>query len=589
MILVIVSIVVLVCGYVFYGGWLAKQWGVDVKRVTPAHECEDGVDYVPAPPYVVLGHHFSSIAGAGPINGPIQAAVFGWVPVTLWVLIGGIFFGAMHDFGALFASIRHKGATLATVVAKNIDDTAKKMFCVFAYLTLVLVVAAFASIVANTFQVMPTQTEAANVANSQVAMISVLFIVVAVIWGLATRGRKLSAVVAIGGAIIIIVAIVAIGFNLPNVLALDHNTWMILLGLYILIASVTPVWILLQPRDYLSSYLLYGMLILAIVGVVGAGIVGAAVDLQIPAFSGFVVTNAAFDVTTGQPIMNDGVAVINKAAQGGYLFPALFVTIACGAISGFHSLVASGTTSKQLDKESEAQPIGYGGMLIECLLAILSLCAVGFVWAKYAGGGYASPTQVFADGLSGMLACIPGLEGTKDIANALLILAVSAFCLTSLDTATRLARYMFQELWIPAGQSAKEVTGARKVLSNMYVATIITVVLGVGLGMTGYTVIWPLFGAANQLLAALALLSVCAWLGNAGRNNKMFYFPMAFMLVVTLTSLVFTMQQKFTAIMAGGDIFAPVVQLVLAVVLFVLAIVLAVKGAKVIFGNKKTA
>ena len=586
MILVIVAAAILICGYIFYGGWLAKQWGVDPKRPTPAHEYEDGVDYVPAPPYVVLGHHFSSIAGAGPINGPIQAAVFGWVPVLLWVLIGGIFFGAMHDFGALFASIRHKGATLATVVAQNIDDTAKKLFCVFAYLTLVLVVAAFASIVANTFQVMPTQTEATNIANSQVAMISVLFIIVAIIWGLATRGRKLPAVVAIGGAIVIIVAIVAAGFNLPNVIALDHNTWMYLLGLYILAASVAPVWILLQPRDYLSSYLLYGMLILALVGVVGAGITGAAADLQIPAFAGFTVTNAAFDAATGETIMKDGVAVVNKAAQGGFLFPALFITIACGAISGFHSLVASGTTSKQIDKESEAQPIGYGGMLIECLLAVLSLCAVGFVWTQYAAGGYASPTQVFADGLSGMLACIPGLEGTKSIANALLILAVSAFCLTSLDTATRLGRYMFQELWIPTGQDAKSVTGFRKVLSNMYVATIITVVLGIGLGMTGYTVIWPLFGAANQLLAALALLTVCAWLGNAGKNNKMFYVPMVFMLIVTLTSLVQTMMAKFTAVMAGGDIFAPAVQLVLAAVLFILAIVLAVKGAKIVFGKK---
>ena len=256
-----------------------------------------------------------------------------------------------------------------------------------------------------------------------------LLLLTAVIWGFATRGRKLPAAASIILAIVIIVAIVAAGFNLPNVIALDHNTWMYLLGFYILVASVTPVWILLQPRDYLSSYLLYGMLILALVGVVGAGIVGAAADLQIPAFAGFTVTNIAFDAATGETIMKDGVAVVNKAAQGGMLFPALFVTIACGAISGFHSLVASGTTSKQLDKENEAQPIGYGGMLIECLLAVLSLCAVGFVWAKYAGGGYASPTQVFADGLSGMLACIPGLEGTKDIANALLILAVSAFCL----------------------------------------------------------------------------------------------------------------------------------------------------------------
>ena len=282
--------------------------------------------------------------------------------------------------------------------------------------------------------------------------------------------------------------------------------------------------------------------------------------------------------------------MINKAAASGFLFPALFITIACGAISGFHSLVASGTTSKQLDNEKNARPIAYGGMLIECLLAIISLCAVGFVWTKYCAGGYASPTAVFAGGLSQMLACIPGLENIEGIAYTLLILAVSAFCLTSLDTATRLGRYMFQELWVPAGKSMDEATGARKVLTNPYVATLVTVVLGVGLGMTGYTIIWPLFGAANQLLAALALLAVCAWLGNAGRNNKMFYIPMVFMLVVTLTSLVMTLQAKCTALMAGaGDPFAAGVQAALAAVLFVLAVILAVKGAKTIFGKKKAA
>lgn len=576
-VLLIVAAVILVAGYVLYGGWLAKQWGVDPNRPTPAHELEDGVDYVPAPPYVVLGHHFSSIAGAGPINGPIQAAVFGWVPVVLWVLIGGIFFGAVHDFGSLFASIRHKGKTLASVVAENIDGSAKRLFCIFAYLVLVLVVAAFASIVANTFA---STAAKPSVANEQTASISVLFVLAAIIWGLATRGRKLPAALNIGLAIVVIVVVVAIGFNF-HPLQLGYTEWMIILGIYILIASVAPVWILLQPRDYLSSYLLYGMIILAVVGIIGAGIAGAASDLQIPAFTGFFASTAAVDPTTGQAIMKDGVAVVNKAAQGGFLFPALFVTIACGAISGFHSLVASGTTSKQIDKEGQAQPIGYGSMLIECLLAIISLCAVGFVWVQYKSGGYASPTQVFADGLSQMLAAIPGLANTQEIAYALLILAVSVFCLTSLDTATRLARYMFQEFWVPEGIKRKEdLPGYAKVLANPWVATIITVVLGVALGLTGYTLIWPLFGAANQLLAALALLTVCAWLGNAGKNNKMFYVPMVFMLAVTLTSLCITIYQKVLAIAAGTALFASVLQLVIGVLLIVLAIVLAVKGAK---------
>ncbi len=586
-----ITAVILVIGYVCYGGWLAKQWGVDPKRPTPAHELEDGVDYVPAPPYVVLGHHFSSIAGAGPINGPIQAAVFGWVPVLLWVLIGGIFFGAMHDFGSLFASIRHKGQTLATVVAENIDDTAKKLFCVFAYLTLLLVVAAFASIVANTFVVTATATAATNLANQQTAMISVIFIGVAVVYGLVTRGRNIPTAVNIVSAIVLIVIMVAIGYNLPLMgiaISLDYNTWMIILGVYILIASVAPVWILLQPRDYLSSYLLYGMIILAIIGIVGASVMGAASNLQIPAFTGFVASSAAYDASTGQALVDEaGKAITNKAAASGFLFPALFITIACGAISGFHSLVASGTTSKQIDKEGQAQPIGYGGMLIECLLAVISLCAVGFVWTKYAAGGYASPTAVFADGLSQMLACIPGLADVQGLAYALLILAVSAFCLTSLDTATRLARYMFQELWTPAGKSMDELEGVRKVMANPYVATIITVVIGIVLGMTGYSIIWPLFGAANQLLAALALLAVCAWLGNAGKNNKMFFIPMVFMLAATLTSLGQTFYAKVLLIMKGGDIFSPCLQALLAVLLFVLAIVLAVKGVKTLMAQAK--
>lgn len=588
MIVLLGGLIVLIAGYVCYGGWLAKQWGVDPKRPTPAQELEDGIDYVPSKPYVLLGHHFSSIAGAGPINGPIQAAVFGWVPVLLWVLIGGIFFGAMHDFGALFASLRHKGQSIAAVIAENIDNTAKRIFCIFAYLTLLLVVAAFASIVANTFAVgLANATDASNVANQRTAMISMLFIVAAVIYGIATRGRNLPAAANIGIAILIIVVLVAIGYNFPYI-SLDYTTWMILLGVYIMVAAIAPVWILLQPRDYLSSFLLYGMIILSIIGIVGASLTGNASNLDIPAFTGFYASNAAVDAA-GNPIINPetGAAVVNLSAASGFLFPALFITIACGAISGFHSLVASGTTSKQLEKESHAQPIAYGGMLIECLLAIISLCAVGFVWQAYCAGDYASPTAVFAGGLSQMLACIPGLESVESIAYTLLILAVSAFCLTSLDTATRLARYMFQELWIPVGETMESVTGARKFFSNPYIATLITVVIGIVLGMTGYTIIWPLFGAANQLLAALALLAVCAWLGNAGKNNKMFYIPMVFMLAVTLTSLVQTLYAKGLVLMAGtGDLFSAGVQAVLSAILFILAIVLAVKGAKTIFGKK---
>ena len=572
MLVVIVGIAILVVGYIFYGGWLAKQWGVDDSKTTPAHELEDGMDYVPAKAPVLMGHHFSSIAGAGPINGPIQAAVFGWVPVVLWILIGGIFFGAVHDYGALFASIRHKGQSLGEVVAVNIGERAKKLFLVFSYLTLILVVAAFASIVASTFNGF-TAEGAPNDANAAVAMISILFIIMAIIFGLAVyrRGAPLSVATVLG--VIGIVLCLVVGLNFHPIY-LSNNTWMWIIGVYILIASVAPVWILLQPRDYLSSFLLYGMMVIAAVGVIGAGVTGAdAAHNDMPAFTGWVDTISTTSLGT--------------------MFPALFVTIACGAISGFHSLVGSGTTAKQLDHERDAKPIAYGGMLIECALALISLAAVSFIWQEYLAGDIRVPTQVFATGISRMVASIPGLEATQTTVASLLVLTVSAFCLTSLDTATRLARYMFQEFWLKPGQTYKDVTGIKATLCNPLVATAITVVLGVGLGMTGYGKIWPLFGAANQLLAALALLTVCAWLGNIGRNNKMFYIPMGFMLVVTLTSLFQTVTARVGMITSSNpDVLAKVdwgtyAQAILGSLLFVLAIVLAVEGCMTIFGGKK--
>ena len=578
MLVVTVGIIILIVGYIFYGGWLAKQWGVDDSKVTPAHELEDGMDYVPAKAPVLMGHHFSSIAGAGPINGPIQAAVFGWVPVVLWVLIGGIFFGAVHDYGALFASIRHKGQSIGEVIALNIGDRAKKLFLIFSYLTLILVVAAFASIVASTFQatyvdgVLDVEKSGTN---ASVAMISLLFIVMAILFGFFVyrKGASLSVATIVG--VIGIVVCLAIGLNWHPIY-LSNAAWMWIIGAYILVASVAPVWILLQPRDYLSSFLLYAMMIIAAVGVIGAGLTGAdAAHMDMPAFTGWVDTLAP----TGSSL--------------GSVFPALFVTIACGAISGFHSLVGSGTTAKQLDHERDAKPIAYGGMLIECALALISLAAVSFIWTEYANKEIVTPTQVFATGISRMVASIPGMAGTQETVASLLVLTVSVFCLTSLDTATRLARYMFQEFWLKPGETAKDATGFKAVLCNPVVATAITVVLGVGLGMTGYSKIWPLFGAANQLLAALALLAVCAWLGNIGRNNKMFYFPMLFMLVVTLYSLFQTITTKIGQITSTDpEVLAKVdwgtyAQAILGALLFVLAIVLAVEGCMTIFGKKK--
>ena len=567
MLVVLIGCAILIVGYIFYGGWLAKQWGVDDTKVTPAHELEDGMDYVPAKAPVLMGHHFSSIAGAGPINGPIQAAVFGWLPCMLWILIGGIFFGAVHDYGALFASIRHKGQTLGEVVAANIGERAKKLFIIFSYLTLVLVVAAFASIVAGTFKgVNDDGTQ--NAANASVAMVSILFIVMAIIFGFCVyrRGAPLSVATVVG--VIGIVLCLVIGLNFHPIY-LSGDVWMWIIGVYILIASVAPVWILLQPRDYLSSFLLYGMMIIAFVGVLGAGIMGQNTALEIPMFTEWK------DPMTGL----------------GTMFPALFVTIACGAISGFHSLVGSGTTSKQLDHERDAKPIAYGGMLIECALALISLCAVGYVWADYVAGTR-TPTVVFASGLSGMVSTIPGLGATKDVIYTLLVLTVSAFCLTSLDTATRLARYMFQEFWLKPGETYKDVTGIKATLCNPVVATAITVVLGVGLGMTGYSKIWPLFGAANQLLAGLALLTVCAWLGNIGRNNKMFYIPMVFMMIVTIWSLFQTVTNRIGQITSDNpEVLAKVdwgtyAQAILGALLIVLALFLAWEGIQTIFFKK---
>ena len=566
-VLLIISIAILVVGYIFYGGWLSKKWGVDPNKVTPAHTMEDGVDYVPAKAPVLMGHHFSSIAGAGPINGPIQAAVFGWVPVALWVLIGGIFFGGVHDFGALFASVRNKGKSIGTVIEDSIGLKAKRLFLIFAYLTLLLVVAAFASIVANTFKATFLENGAVDIAassaNASTAMISIFFIVLAIFFGFFVyrRNAPLGVSTIIGVALIAVAMVVGLKWH-P--LYLSYETWMIICGIYILIASVTPVWILLQPRDYLSSFLLYGMMILAVVGIVGCH---PSIDTM-PAFTGFKDTLAP----TGSSI--------------GYLFPALFVTIACGAISGFHSLVGSGTTAKQLNREQDAQPIAYGGMLIESALAIISLCAVAYIWKDYADGTTVVPTAVFAGGLSAMLGELFG-AGAQSVTYSLLILAVSAFCLTSLDTATRLARYMFQEFWMKPGESIKDMTGARKVLTNPYVATAITVVIGIALGMTGYAKIWALFGAANQLLAALGLLAVAAWLGKIGRNNKMFLFPMAVMLIVTLTSLVFTIITQVNLITSGADVTWGIVRGVIAVLLIILAIDLVVEGVKTLSKQAK--
>ncbi len=571
LVLLLIGIAVLLCGYIFYGRYLCKKWGVgETNEPTPAHTMEDGIDYVPAKAPVLMGHHFSSIAGAGPITGPISAAMFGWLPCMLWILVGGIFFGGVHDFGALFASVRHKGKSIGEIISANMSLRAKRLFIIFSYLTLILVVAAFASIVAGTFAAKYVDGQvdlAASATPASVAMVSLLFIVIAVAFGFMVYRRNAPMGVSTIAGVIAICLCMAIGMNWHPIY-LSNTAWMWIVGLYIAIASVTPVWILLQPRDYLSSFLLYAMLAIAAIGVVIAH------------------PNMVDSTGAGLVAIGDG---MNAAGIKQPIFPVLFTTIACGAISGFHSLVSSGTTSKQLDKETDAKPIAYGGMLLECVLAVITLVAIAYARQT---GHTAGATDIFAGGVAGMASQIAG--GNQSLFNilyTLLVLTYSAFCLTSLDTATRLARFMFQEFWIDGtkGETPENVTGLKKVMANPYIATGITVVLGILLGLNGYAKIWALFGSANQLLAALGLLAVATWLGNVGKDNKMFLIPMAFMLCVTIASLLINSWQQFNVILAGGADWGPYVQVVLGLMLVILAVVLAIEGVTTIAKQKKAA
>ena len=563
LVLLLISCACLLCGYIFYGRWLCKQWGVgESKQATPAHTMEDGVDYVPAKAPILMGHHFSSIAGAGPITGPISAvsAGFGWLACVLWIVIGGIFVGGVHDFGALFASVRHGGKSIGEIISANMSRRAKRLFIIFAYLTLILVVAAFASIVAGTFAAVYDESGAVNLAasagNASVAMVSILFIVIAVIFGFMVYRKNMPMGISSVVGVAAIVAIIAIGLNWHPIY-LSSTTWMWVVGVYIFVASIAPVWILLQPRDYLSSFLLYAMLAVAVVSV-------------------FVAHPSV-----------DNLPLITKEGNTTPVFPVLFTTIACGACSGFHSLVSSGTTSKQLDKETDAKPIAYGGMLLECVLAVVTLVAASYASAN----GLTGATNIFGGGIAGMITGGVESGSAYTVIKTLLVLTYSAFCLTSLDTATRLGRFMFQEFFIDStkGETLENVSGIKKTLANPYVATIITVVAGVVLGLNGYAKIWALFGSANQLLAALALLCVATWLGNIGKKNSMVVIPMFFMLCVTIASLCINTVKQFNLISAGGADWGPWVQAIVGILLVVLAVVLAIEGISTLSKQSKKA
>ena len=519
--ILIIAIVVLLAAYLIYGRYLARTWGIDPKAKTPAYELQDGVDYVPADTNVVFGHQFASIAGAAAINGPIQASVFGWVPVLLWILLGGVFFGAVQDFAAMYASVKNKGRTIGYIIESYIGKTGKKLFLLFCWLFSILVVAAFVDIVAGTFN--GFQTAADGVvstvpANGSVATTSMIFIVEAVALGFLLRYGKLNKWANTAIALIMLVAAIALGLALPLYLSL--GTWHILVFVYVLIASVTPVWALLQPRDYLNSYLLVAMIVAAVIGVFAAR-----PDVNLPAFSGFTV-------------------------NGQTLFPFLFVTIACGAVSGFHSLVSSGTASKQIKNERSMLPVSFGAMLMESMLAVIALIAVASFSssAETAALGYTTPSQIFAGGVANFLT-VMGLP--QDVVFTLINLSVSAFALTSLDSVARVGRLSFQELFLDESIRDEDMGPVRKMLTNKYFATVLTLVLAYFLTQVGYDSIWPLFGASNQLLSALAFLACAVFLKRTKRKSFMLWVPLFTMSAVTFTALVITIWKLASGI-AGG-------------------------------------
>ena len=511
----------MLAAYLIYGRYLARTWGIDPKAKTPAYELQDGVDYVPADTNVVFGHQFASIAGAAAINGPIQASVFGWVPVLLWILLGGVFFGAVQDFAAMYASVKNKGRTIGYIIESYIGKTGKKLFLLFCWLFSILVVAAFVDIVAGTFNGFQTAADGALTpipANGSVATTSMIFIVEAVALGFLLRYGKLNKWANTAIALIMLVAAIALGLALPLYLSL--GTWHILVFVYVLIASVTPVWALLQPRDYLNSYLLVAMIVAAVIGVFAAR-----PDVNLPAFSGFTV-------------------------NGQTLFPFLFVTIACGAVSGFHSLVSSGTASKQIKNEKSMLPVSFGAMLMESMLAVIALIAVASFSssAETAALGYTTPSQIFAGGVANFLT-VMGLP--QDVVFTLINLSVSAFALTSLDSVARVGRLSFQELFLDESIRDEDMGPVRKLLTNKYFATVLTLVLAYFLTQVGYDSIWPLFGASNQLLSALAFLACAVFLKRTKRKSFMLWVPLFTMSAVTFTALVITIWKLASGI-AGG-------------------------------------
>ena len=552
-VIMVISIVVLVGAYLLYGRYLAKKWGIDPKAKTPAYEMEDGVDYVPTDKGVVFGHQFASIAGAGPINGPIQAAVFGWVPVLLWLLIGGVFFGAVQDFSAMYASVKNKGRTIGYIIEKYIGKVGKKLFLAFTWLFSILVVAAFADVVAKTFNGFDA-AGAVVPANGSVAMTSMLFIAAAVLLGFIIKYAKLNTWVNTVIAVGLLVLTIVLGLNFPIYVSL--GSWHLFIFVYIAVASIVPVWALLQPRDYLNSYLLVAMIVAAVVGIFAYN---PAMNLN--AFNGWKV-------------------------GGNTLFPYLFVTIACGAVSGFHALVSSGTASKQIKNEKDMLPVSFGAMLMESMLGVVALVTVGFLATKGNVPSNMTQPQVFANAIAIFLT---KLSIPEDVSRTLITLAVSAFALTSLDSVARVGRLAFQEFFIDSEKEEKDYNMVEKVCTNKYFATGITLVLAYVLAKVGYASIWPLFGSANQLLSALALIACAVFFKSTKRQGWMLWVPMVIMLVITLVALTLTIVSK-TQLLFGGtsaNMVGDGLQLTFAVALFALGVTVAFQGIKKMLQKQK--
>ena len=554
--MMILAVAVLGGAYLIYGRYLAKKWGINPDSRTPAYEMEDGVDYVPADTNVVFGHQFASIAGAGPINGPIQAAMFGWLPVMLWILLGGVFFGAVQDFASMYASVKNKGRSIGYIIELYIGKLGKRLFLLFTWLFSLLVVAAFADIVAGTFNGFDANGATVS-ANGAVATTSLLFIAFAVGLGFYLKYTKFPKMLNTLFAIALLVLAVGLGLAFP--VYVPQSAWLIFVFIYVIIACVTPVWALLQPRDYLNSYLLIAMIVGSVLGICVYN-----PSMNLPSFTAFKLTAANGSVS--------------------YLFPALFVTIACGAVSGFHSLVASGTASKQIKNEKNMLPVSFGAMLLESLLAITALIAAGFV-ATQEGLPAGTPPQLFAQAISIFLTSI-GLP--ESVCYTLITLAISAFALTSLDSVARVGRIAFQEFFTDDSVAPENQTMLNKILTNKYFATILTLVLCYALSRAGYASIWPLFGSANQLLSALALIACAVFLKKTKRQGAMLWGPMVIMLGVTFTALALKITELVTAL-SGQFVFGNALQLVFAVLLLILGVIVAFEGIKKLIGKDETA